>query len=156
MECFINNQLDKALEPALEKALRNLLQEAARQEGVPEGAEVSVTLVDDAEIRRLNLMYRGVDAPTDVLSFPLQDEEEVEPPIEGEEGELLLGDILISLETAARQAAAYGHSLEREVGFLALHGFLHLLGYDHDTPEREEIMFRRQEEILGKVGLVRG
>ncbi|GFN22511.1 rRNA maturation RNase YbeY [Thermanaeromonas sp. C210] len=156
MECFINNQLDKALEPALEKALRNLLQEAARQEGVPEGAEVSVTLVDDAEIRRLNRMYRGVDAPTDVLSFPLQDEEEVEPPIKGEEGELLLGDILISLETAARQAAAYGHSLEREVGFLALHGFLHLLGYDHDTPEREEIMFRRQEEILGKVGLVRG
>ncbi|HBT47345.1 MAG TPA: rRNA maturation RNase YbeY [Peptococcaceae bacterium] len=156
MECFINNQLDKEPDPALERLLTELLEQAARQEGVPHGAEVSVTLVNDAEIRRLNRTYRGVDAPTDVLSFPLRDAGDGEPPIKGGEEDLLLGDIFISLETAERQAAAYGHSLEREVGFLALHGFLHLLGYDHDTPDREEVMFRRQEEILGKVGLARG
>ncbi|MGI9950807.1 rRNA maturation RNase YbeY [Moorellaceae bacterium AZ2] len=156
MECFINNQLAKPLEPALEKMLKNLLEEAARLEGVPEGAEVSITLVDDAEIRRLNRTYRGVDSSTDVLSFPLLDKQEGEPEVQGEEEELLLGDIFISLETAERQAAAYGHSLEREVGFLAVHGFLHLLGYNHDTQEGEEAMFCRQEEILAKVGLVRG
>lgn len=155
MEFFINSQLAEPLDPSLEKMLRDLLQEAARVEGVPEGAEVSVTLVDDAEIRRLNRTYRGVDSSTDVLSFALQEKAPEEPEIKGGEGGLLLGDIFISLETAERQAAAYSHSLEREIGFLAVHGFLHLLGYDHDTKEAEEIMLRRQEEILSRVGLVR-
>lgn len=155
MEFFINNQLAEPLDPSLEKMLRDLLQEAARVEGVPDGAEVSVTLVDDAEIRRLNRTYRGVDSSTDVLSFALQEKVPEEPEIKGGEGGLLLGDIFISLETAERQATAYGHSLEREMGFLAVHGFLHLLGYDHDNQEAEEIMVRRQEEILSRVGLVR-
>lgn len=153
MECFINNQLDSELDPGLERMIRELLAEAARLEGVPEEAEVSLTLVDDEEIRRLNRNFRGIDAPTDVLSFALQEKVPGEPEIRGEEGELLLGDIFISLDTARRQAKACGHSLEREIGVLVVHGFLHLLGYDHDTPEAEEIMFRRQEELLSKVGL---
>lgn len=153
MECFINNQLDSELDPGLERIIRKLLEEAAGLEGVPEKAEVSLTLVDDEEMRRLNRNFRGVDAPTDVLSFALQEKVPGEPAIQGEEEELLLGDIFISLDTARRQAKAYGHSLEREIGMLAVHGFLHLLGYDHDTKEAEEIMFRRQEELLSKVGL---
>lgn len=155
MECFINNQLAEPLDPAWEELLRNLLAEAARLEGVPEEAEVSLTLVDDAQMRQLNRTYRGVDSSTDVLSFALQEKLPEEPEVQGGEEGLLLGDIFISLETARRQAVAYGHSLEREIGFLALHGFLHLLGYDHATKEAEETMLRRQEEILAKVGLVR-
>ncbi|MCG0277552.1 MAG: rRNA maturation RNase YbeY [Thermanaeromonas sp.] len=152
MECFINNQLDSELEPHLERMIRRILEEAARLEGVPETAEVSLTLVDDEEIRRLNRDFRGIDAPTDVLSFALQEKAPGEPEIK-EEGELLLGDIFISLDTARRQAKTYGHSLEKEIGVLVAHGFLHLLGYDHDTPEKEEIMFRRQEELLDRVGI---
>ncbi|SMB92987.1 probable rRNA maturation factor [Thermanaeromonas toyohensis ToBE] len=153
MECFINNQLASELDPNLEKMIRVLLEEAARLEGVPEEAEVSLTLVDDEEMRRLNRNFRGIDAPTDVLSFALQEKVPGEPEIQGGEGELLLGDIFISLDTARRQAKAYGHSLEREIGLLTIHGFLHLLGYDHDTPEAEETMFRRQQELLSRVGL---
>lgn len=152
MECFINNQLDRELDPDLERMIRRILEEAAKLEGVPEKAEVSLTLVNDEEMRRLSRDFRGIDAPTDVLSFALQEKVPGEPEIQ-EEGELLLGDIFISLDTALRQAKIYGHSLEKEIGVLVVHGFLHLLGYDHDTPETEEIMFRRQEEVLNRVGI---
>jgi probable rRNA maturation factor len=152
MECFINNQLDRELDPDLERMIRRILEEAAKLEGVPEKAEVSLTLVNDEEMRRLSRDFRGIDAPTDVLSFALQEKVPGEPEIQ-EEGELLLGDIFISLDTALRQAKIYGHSLEKEIGILVVHGFLHLLGYDHDTPETEKIMFRRQEEVLNRVGI---
>jgi probable rRNA maturation factor len=104
--------------------------------------EVALSLVDDAEIRQLNRRWRGVDAPTDVLSFPLEDEE-------------LLGDVVVSLETAERQSRAFGHSLRREVAFLAVHGTLHLLGYDHDTPDAEARMQAAAEAVLGRLGILR-
>jgi probable rRNA maturation factor len=95
-----------------------------------------------------------VDRPTDVLSFPLWEPDE-EWVIDEEEERVALGDIVISLPKAKEQAEAYGHSLNREVGFLAVHGFLHLLGYDHETKEEEKEMFAKQEEILSLVGLHR-
>ncbi|MBX6395245.1 MAG: rRNA maturation RNase YbeY [Alicyclobacillaceae bacterium] len=139
--------------PDAEELVTRVLEEAARREGVSD-AEVSVTLVDDRRIWELNREYRGVDRPTDVLSFAMREGEE--EPVLGEDGRELLGDIIISVETAERQAREYGHSLERELAFLAVHGFLHLLGYDHQSPEEEGVMFAKQEEVLTALGLVRG
>lgn len=135
-------------------ALKHLLHLAIRATLVYEGfgrpAEVSVTLVDNAAIHTLNREQRGVDRPTDVLSFPLFDEDY------GDGEYCLLGDIVLSMERASEQAKEYGHSLEREVAFLTVHSMLHLLGYDHETSEEDEKdMFRRQEEILAGMGLVR-
>ncbi|MBQ8212881.1 MAG: rRNA maturation RNase YbeY [Clostridia bacterium] len=116
--------------------------------------EVSVTFTDDASIHELNKKFRGVDRPTDVLSFPLFDYEgeSEEPPVDELMG--MLGDVVLSLETAARQAEEYGHSFEREVAFLTVHSMLHLLGYDHETSEADEAdMRQRQREIMERLGL---
>ena len=110
--------------------------------GCPE-AEVGCLLVTDRRIRALNRRYRGEDHPTDVLAFPQG--EGGGPP--GHPG--LLGDVVISVETAARQAARAGNSLEREAALLLIHGILHLLGYDHAEPEEERRMQAREEELLG-------
>ena len=110
-----------------------------------EPAEISVTFVDDERIHELNREYRNVDRSTDVLSFPL-----------GENGACLLGDIVISVETAVRQAETYGHSLQREIGFLTVHSMLHLLGYDHVNGGIEEVRMREKEErVLTELGLKR-
>lgn len=119
-----------------------------------EEAEVSLTLVDDARIHELNRDYRGVDRPTDVLSFALQEETEDEPDILDYEDHLL-GDIIISVERARAQAADYGHSFEREVVYLAVHGALHLLGYDHIEEEDKEEMRRQEEAVMSQIGLLR-
>jgi len=136
--------------------IEQLLTFAAKAEQLEDGTEVSVTFLDDAAIRHINREYRGKDQATDVISFALEEEGEDETPIRGTAGiPRHLGDLLISVETAERQAADYGHSLEREVGFLALHGFLHLLGYDHMNEHEEKKMFGRQDEILAAYGLNR-
>ncbi|MCX7570827.1 rRNA maturation RNase YbeY [Tumebacillus sp. DT12] len=135
---------------------------AARHEEI-EAGEVVVSLVDDERIQELNRTYRDKDQPTDVLSFAMQEEGEDEPEIffetEEEAAEMdrvdMLGDIIISVPTARRQAGEYGHGLERELAFLAVHGFLHLIGYDHMTEADEKEMFGRQEEILVAMGLTR-
>ncbi|SHN86051.1 rRNA maturation RNase YbeY [Desulfitobacterium chlororespirans] len=119
-----------------------------------EEAEVSLTLVDDARIHELNRDYRGVDRPTDVLSFALQEETEDEPDILDYEDHLL-GDIIISVERARAQAADYGHSFERELVYLAVHGTLHLLGYDHLEEEDKEEMRRQEEAVMSQIGLLR-
>lgn len=193
--------------PRVRARLVQAVERTLAREGWRDG-EVSVTLVGDAAIRDLNRRYRGVDAPTDVLAFPLLEPEELArrrpttgapaagagasppealPPAEAEAGPLpplwrpaggegpagagdalavrgdapagaplLLGDVIISLERAAAQAADYGHSLEREVSFLGVHGTLHLLGYDHDTPAAEAGMMAATEAILAELGLGRG
>lgn len=105
--------------------------------------EICIELADDASIHEYNRDYRGVDRPTDVLSFPVSEGEELICPPDGH-----LGDIMISVETAARQAESFGHSTEREIAFLAIHGTLHVLGYDHMVPEDEEIMTSKQRQIL--------
>lgn len=122
--------------------------------------EISVMLTDNDGIRTLNNMHRNIDSATDVLSFPMFEYDEDGNIIEdyaefNEMGELCLGDIVISLERAQEQAQEYGHTFDREVGFLTVHSMLHLLGYDHMTPEDEEEMFGYQREILNETGLVR-
>ncbi|WP_286886011.1 rRNA maturation RNase YbeY [Aneurinibacillus sp. UBA3580] len=137
--------------------LRRALEEAARVEEV-EG-EVTVTFVDNERIHELNREYRGIDRPTDVLSFAMNEagEDEMEIFLDEEMDEMpnMLGDVIISVPKAVEQAEEYGHSFEREMGFLAVHGFLHLIGYDHETEAQEKEMFGRQEEILNRVRLTR-
>lgn len=156
MPVLISNEQDKV--PVTEK-LEALIEQVAalaleREDASPD-SEISLTLTDDEGIRTLNRDYRRLDQPTDVLSFPLLEEAGDEPSVVGDEQDYLLGDIVISLERAVIQAGEYGHSLEREVGFLFIHGLLHLLGYDHDTPEGESDMREREEATLQAFGLVR-
>lgn len=129
-----------------------LLTFAKEQENIEEDAELSVTFVDKDEIQEINKMYRDKDKVTDVISFAL---EEDEPEITGIEMPRVLGDIIICTDVAQEQADSYGHSFERELGFLALHGFLHLLGYDHMNEQDEKQMFGRQDQILNAYGLTR-
>lgn len=118
-------------------------------------SEISITLVDNKRIHELNMEYRGKDAPTDVISFALEEMGEGEIPVIGGQGPVHLGDIIISVDKAKEQAEEYGHSFKREIGFLAVHGFLHLVGYDHMTEEEEKKMFAKQKEILDAYGLKR-
>lgn len=120
-----------------------LLQYAADYLKLPENSEMSITFMDNEGIQMINRDYRGKDAPTDVISFAIEEAGEDEMPIFFDDEEMTdlpneLGDIMISTQRAQEQAAEYGHSYEREVGFLALHGFLHINGYDHMTPEDEK------------------
>jgi probable rRNA maturation factor len=111
-----------------------------------ENCEVSILLTDDSEIHELNSLYRKVDAPTDVLAFAMR---------EGEDGDAnsdILGDVVISIPTAERQAKEYGHSLEAELSLLVAHGVLHLLGYDHAERDEADIMQERQKEIVYSLG----
>lgn len=135
--------------------IEQLLQFAAKSENIEEECELSVTFVDDEAIREINREYRDKDRATDVISFALEEMGEGEIEIVGADMPRVLGDIIISVDTAKAQAEEYGHSTNRELGFLALHGFLHLLGYDHMTKEDEEIMFTKQRDILEKYGLSR-
>lgn len=143
-----------ALTEAHDGLIRRVAEGAYRLAGPDQtiDVELSITLVDNAEIQVLNREHRGLDEPTDVLSFSqLEGEELAEVP----EGPLMLGDLVISLERCAEQAEEYGHSFERELGFLVAHGMLHLLGRDHQTAEEEAAMMAATEEILGKLGLTR-
>lgn len=136
------------------KEVENLLQFAAEREGVQDQAEVSVTIVSNDDIHQINKEYRGKDAPTDVISFALEEEGEGEIEIVGAEMPPVLGDIIISADRTREQAEEYNHSFKRELGFLAVHGFLHLLGYDHMTKEEEEEMFTKQKELLDRKSVV--
>lgn len=135
--------------------VEELLAIAAEQENIQDNAEVSISFVDNDEIQEINKTYRNKDKPTDVISFALEDEFEGEVEIIGVELPRVLGDIIISVDMAKLQAEEYNHSLKRELGFLAVHGFLHLLGYDHMNEKDEAEMKRRQEEVLGAYGLGR-
>ncbi|WP_429726388.1 rRNA maturation RNase YbeY [Alicyclobacillus sendaiensis] len=130
--------------------VERVLEAAAERIGAQ--GEVSVVFVDDGAIHELNRTYRGVDRPTDVLSFPMNEGESLADP---DDVDPMLGDIVVSVDRAREQAEAYGHSLEREVAFLLVHGFLHLNGYDHEDEAGEREMFGLQEEILQGIGLAR-
>lgn len=132
-----------------------LLNFAAKMEEIEEGSEVSLTFVDNEKIREINKEYRNKDSATDVISFAMEEMGEGEIMIVGAEMPRVLGDIIISVTRAKEQAEEYGHSFMRELGFLAVHGFLHLLGYDHMTAEEEKEMFSRQKDILDAFGLKR-
>lgn len=159
---FSNEQNKVEIPDAWIDKLSELLKLAGEAEGLTDG-EVTLTFVDDEEIHTLNRDYRGIDRPTDVLSFAMQDEGteeldiifEVESEDEADPISGMLGDIIISAERAVQQSEDYGHSLEREIGFLFVHGFLHLIGYDHQDEESEAVMTAKQEAVLQKAGLTR-
>lgn len=154
---FSNSQKAVKITPETKALLRRAIKTALDYEKFPRDAEVSVSFVTNDEIHELNRDYRGVDRPTDVLSFPMLDGDADEGDIDIDSDSVVLGDIIISAEKAVEQAESYGHSVERELSFLAVHSTLHLLGYDHETsPEDEKDMFRRQEEILTLAGVPRG
>jgi probable rRNA maturation factor len=141
------------------KQIEDLLNFAAGYLDVSIDSEMSVTFMDNLDIQTINRNYRGKDAPTDVISFGMEEKGKEELPIFlDEEMETLprnLGDIMISIEKAKEQAKAYGHSYKRELGFLAIHGFLHINGYDHQTSKEEKEMSKLQKEILDAYGLRR-
>lgn len=159
LKVYIKNEQDK-LEflPEYEQIIKKVAETVLTQEEILFSCEVSVLITDNEYIRTLNAKYRGKDTPTDVLSFPMlevNDEGIIlapEPPDE----QLLLGDIVISIERAAEQADEFGHSLRREIGFLTAHSMLHLLGYDHETGENErQVMREKEERALDSLGLTR-
>ena len=155
LRIYFDNKQDKLpLTYRLKMLVREAVEATLDYEQYGNPCEVSVSFVDNGEIRELNKKFRGIDKATDVLSFPLFDYEgeSEEPPIDEMLG--MLGDIVLSLEQAAVQATEYGHSFEREVAFLTVHSMLHLLGYDHETGDEDEAdMRRRQSAIMDLMGL---
>lgn len=141
--------------------IERALEQGARLEQLPFEAEVSVSFTDNEGIREINREQRGIDRATDVLSFPMLDLAPGKQPIIGPEdldpetGRVYLGDIVISLERAAEQAREFGHSIERETAFLAVHSLMHLLGYDHMTEEEKRLMRTHEEAVLSALSLTR-
>lgn len=153
---YIDDRQKKMKVPSGTRLLvRRACKAALRFENFPYPAEISVSFVDDEEIRKMNKEFRNIDASTDVLSFPLCENDEYETS--EETGCVALGDIVISIEHAQAQAEEYGHSFEREVAYLTVHSMLHLLGYDHEAGGLEQVRMREREEgVLSQLGLPRG
>ena len=147
-EVAIYNKTDE--EFPYEEIIEKVVNKAFEVEGVKK-ASCSIIIVDNTFIHKLNKEYRGIDRVTDVISFALEDDKSMIIP----DDIRLLGDIYICLDKAKEQAKEYGHSLERELCFLAVHGVYHLLGYDHETEEDAKIMFKKQEEVLMEYGITR-
>ena len=142
---FENTQSQMRITYNLKLLIRRAVLATLRAEGIAKPAEVSVTFTDNAHIKEINREHRGIDAPTDVLSFPLFEESPTG---------IMLGDIVLSLERCAAQAEEFGHSFRRECAFLTVHSTLHLLGYDHETGEEDEKNMRaRQTAIVESMGL---
>lgn len=155
MRVIIDNQQNTMKIPTgVRMLVRRCCKAVLANEGFEGGAEISVTFVDDEAIHQLNKKHRGIDKSTDVLSFPMGENGEF--PINHDTGASLLGDIIISIEHAYDQAEKYGHTLQREIGFLTVHSLLHLLGYDHEDGGLEMVKMREKEEaVLTRIGLKR-
>ena len=146
IEIFVN--VDEEIKEL--KEVEKVLLGAMEKENL-ENTSFNLIIVDNAYIHELNKNYRNIDRETDVITFALEDEDSVKLP-----GDMrILGDIYISIDKARSQAIEYGHSFEREICFLAVHGFYHLLGYDHMNEEEEKVMFGKQEEVLSEYGVTR-
>ena len=160
MTIMINN--DQQAFPVDEALLKRAVEMTLALHGGVSNAQVGVTLVDDEAIRQLNQRFRGIDRPTDVLSFPMIDGmlAEASPAallgcVDPETGALELGDLVICPARAAEQAQDYGHSLQRELGYLCAHGMLHLLGYDHEDEDERAVMRQKEEKALAALSLSR-
>lgn len=149
---FENNQEKETVSYSLKMLIRRSVEATLAHEEIDDDCEVSVTFVDNEEIREINRKFRNIDRATDVLSFPLFDEDGMDAHVE--ELDCMLGDIVLSLERAREQAAEFGHSFAREVAFLTVHSMLHLLGYDHELSDEDDAdMRKRQTEIVENMGL---
>ena len=148
---FENHQEKETISYRLKRLIRRSVKATLTYEEIDDHCEVSVTFVDNEEIREINRQFRNIDRATDVLSFPLFDEDGMDAHVE--ELDCMLGDIVLSLERAREQAMEFGHSFEREVAFLTVHSVLHLLGYDHELSDEDDAdMRKRQTEIVEKMG----
>ena len=160
-EIILENQQDREeVSEEIERTIKAAVIKTLEYENCDFDAEVSITITDNDEIRRINSEMRNIDRVTDVLSFPMLYFDENGDIIDSDfdmDGEnIMLGDIVISAERAKSQSEEYGHSFRREMAFLTVHSMLHLLGYDHvDNPEGERIMFAKQEDILNLLGITR-
>ena len=162
MTVNIDYESEDRLDLPYETIIQEIVEEAVDYENCPYEAEVNVLLTDNEGIRQINRQYRQIDSPTDVLSFPMADydepadfdrlEEQGSDYFNPETGELLLGDIVISVDKVKEQARKYGHSESRELAFLVAHSMLHLFGYDHMEDEERKVMEGKQEEILERKG----
>ncbi|HIV52197.1 MAG TPA: rRNA maturation RNase YbeY [Candidatus Mediterraneibacter norwichensis] len=165
MSIFIEEEGGTPLPFNAEEIAGNVIEAALEYENCPYEAEISVLLTTDEEIRKLNRSARGLDRPTDVLSFPMLEydrpgdfswlESEPQDAFNPETGELMLGDIVISKDRVLAQAEEYGHSPVREYAFLIAHSMLHLFGYDHMEEEERRLMEERQRGIMEKVNILR-
>lgn len=154
MEVFLDKEQFANLSGETEKIIVQAAAALAQIHGLEQAVEVSITLAGDEEIQEINRDYRGIDKVTDVISFAL--EEGDEPEIVGGPAVRLLGEIIVCLPQATRQAEEYGHSFERELAYLVVHGLLHLLGYDHIKAADRKKMRAEEELVMEKIGLVRG
>jgi probable rRNA maturation factor len=165
MTIISENESEIILDFDYEALQKKVVEACLDYEDCPYETEISILLTTDDEIRQINKEFRGIDAPTDVLSFPAIEyeipgdfsdlENTKEDYFHPETGELLLGDIVISIERAMLQAEEYGHSLEREIAFLTAHSMFHLFGYDHMTEEERIIMEEKQKFVLDKLQILR-
>ena len=156
METMIINQQNKVeYTRELQQVINRVIKAAARLTKLPENSEVSVMIVDNSYIQELNFIYRNKNRPTDVLSFAMNELGEDEPDFDFSGETQVLGDIVISLEQALKQSEEYGHSLQRELGYLVAHGMLHLLGYDHEAEDETQLMRGLEEKIMQAVNLER-
>ncbi|WP_302327230.1 rRNA maturation RNase YbeY [Enterocloster lavalensis] len=165
MTITIEYEAEKQLDLPYEEIIQDVVNESLDYEKCPYEAEVNVILTDNQAIQEINREHRQIDAPTDVLSFPMVDyeapsdfdhvEDSVEDYFNPETGELMLGDIVISVDKVEEQAEKYGHSQTRELAFLVAHSMLHLCGYDHMEEEERLLMEARQNEILERRGYTR-
>ena len=155
MTLLIDNRTDFELTDEIREMLERVCLKSLQYEEFNEDCEVSLSIVTNDEIHDINKQFRNIDSPTDVLSFPQLTFEEGEEADVNENGEIVLGDIIISIDRAKEQAEEYGHSLKRELAFLSVHSMLHLMGYDHMVDEERKVMEAKQEEILKNCGYIR-
>ena len=165
MTIHFESETGDTLDFDYESMRTSVIEATAEEEHCPYEFEVNVTFTDNEGIRQINREFRELDMPTDVLSFPMVSyerpgdfsglEQDSASNFHPETGELLLGDIVISLERAREQAQEYGHSLQREICFLAAHSMLHLLGYDHMEEQERIVMEQKQEKVLQSLGITR-
>ena len=148
MNLYIDNRSSMKIGQEIIEKLKLSIEQCLKVEQFPDKTEISVSLVDDNEIYQLNLQYRQQDSPTDVLSFPLLEEDD---DLSAEV--VLLGDIVISVNKAKEQAKEYGHSFEREICYLAIHSMFHLFRYDHMTPDDKHVMRAKEKEVINNLKL---
>jgi len=153
MRILFDNSTDFDFDNNIKDMISKVIEETLKYENFSNDVEISFSIVDNREIKELNLKYRNIDKETDVLSFPLIDFQNGEKP--NFKNTIILGDIVISIDKAISQANEYGHSINRELSFLTVHSMLHLLGYDHINDKEEKIMFKKQDDILNSLSILR-
>jgi probable rRNA maturation factor len=165
MTLTITNEVEAVFDFDYEQLAEDVISFTMEHEDFPYEAEVNLTITDNDGIRQINKEFRGIDSPTDVLSFPMMEydtpgdfthfEDDYDDNFNPDTGELMLGDIIISHERAKEQAKEFGHSIRREVAFLIVHSMLHLFGYDHMADDEAAVMESKQRDILGAMNISR-